>query len=88
MVKDFLAASFWIEPDTTIMTSSNENISRVTGFDVFFDLRLNTLLHKQPRRRWFGRHRAHYDLTVMSHWHTRLQQMTQKVHEYSWSPTW
>ena len=56
------------------MTSSNGNISRVTGlcvgnspvtgefpsqgpvtrsFDVFFDLRQNTRLYKQSRRRWF-----------------------------------
>ena len=36
------------------------------SFDVFFDLRLNKLLSKQS---WAGdlrRHRAHYDVTVMS----------------------
>ena len=51
-----------------MMTSSNGNISRVTGhlcdeftsqrpvtrsFAVFFDLRLNKRLSKQSRRRWF-----------------------------------
>ena len=29
------------------MTSSNENIFRVTDFDVFFDLRLNKQLSEQ-----------------------------------------
>ena len=33
--------------------------------DVFFDLRLNELLSKHHWRRWFWRHRAHYDVTVM-----------------------
>ena len=31
----------------------------------FFDLRLKKRLSKQSRRWWFGRHRAHYDVTVM-----------------------
>ena len=55
-----------------------EGNSRVTGgfpwkrpvtqsFDVFFDLRLNKQLSKPSRRRWFETHRAHYDVTAMSH---------------------
>ena len=39
-----------------IMTSSNENIFRVTlarSYDVSFDVRLNKRLSKQSRRRWF-----------------------------------
>ena len=46
--------------DGVMMTSSNGNIFRVTGprpvtrtFDVFFDLRLNKRLSKQPRGWWF-----------------------------------
>ena len=35
------------------------------SFGVFFDLRLNKRLSKQPRRRWLRRHRAHYDVPVM-----------------------
>ena len=35
------------------------------SFDVFFDLRLNRRLNKQSGRRWFSRHRAHYDVTIM-----------------------
>ena len=43
------------------------------SFDVFFDLRLNIRFSKQSRRRWFRRHRTHYDITViicniLSHW--------------------
>ena len=35
------------------------------SFDVFFDLRLKKRLSKQLRRRWFGSHRAYYDVIVM-----------------------
>ena len=35
-------------------------------FDVSFDLRLSKRFRKQSRRRWSGRHRAHYDATVMT----------------------
>ena len=35
------------------------------SFDVFFDLCLNKRLGKQSWSWWFGRHRAHYDVTVM-----------------------
>ena len=34
------------------------------SFDVWFDLHLNKLLSKQSKRDW-GRHPAHYDVTVM-----------------------
>ena len=63
-----------------MMTSSNGNIFRVTGplwggefrsqrpvtrnFDVFFNLRLNKRLNKDVDD--LRRHRAHYDVTVMS----------------------
>ena len=63
-----------------MMTSSNGNIFRVTGplcgefttqrgpvtrsFDVFFDLRLNKRLSKQPWG-WWLRHRGHYYVNVM-----------------------
>ena len=40
--------------------SSHRPVTR--SFDVFFDLRLNRQLSKQSRRRWLGRHRAHYDV--------------------------
>ena len=33
------------------------------SFDIFFDLRLNKQLSKQPWGWWF--HRAHYDVIVM-----------------------
>ena len=36
------------------------------SFCVFFYLHLNKRLSKQSRRRWFRRHRAHYDVSVMS----------------------
>ena len=35
------------------------------SFDVFFDLRQNKRLSKQSRRRWYERHRAHYDVIVV-----------------------
>ena len=34
------------------------------SFDVFFDQHQNKPLSKQSRRRWFGNHSAHYDVTV------------------------
>ena len=40
-------------PPQTMMTSSNGNMFRVTGFDVFFDLRLNKRLSKQWWGWWF-----------------------------------
>ena len=36
------------------------------SFGVFFDLRLNKRLGKQSWGWWFRRHRAHYDVTVMT----------------------
>ena len=36
------------------------------SFDVSFDLRLNTRLCKQSWGWWLRRHRAHYDVTVMT----------------------
>ena len=36
------------------------------SFDVFFDLRLNKRLSKQPEAGDFRRHRGHYDVNVMS----------------------
>ena len=36
------------------------------SFDVFFDLRLNKLLSKQPWGWWFERHRTQYDVSVIS----------------------
>ena len=35
------------------------------SFDVFFDLRLNKRLSKQPWGWWFETHRGHYDVNVM-----------------------
>ena len=35
------------------------------SFDVFFDLRPNKRLSKQSWGWWFGRHLAHYDVSVM-----------------------
>ena len=35
------------------------------NFDVFFGLRLNKQLSKQPRGWWFETHRGHYDVNVM-----------------------
>ena len=64
-----------------MMTSSNGNIFCATGplcgefpaqrpvtrrFDVFFDLRPKTRLSKQWWGWWLRRHRAHYDVIVMS----------------------
>ena len=71
---------------SSMMTSSNGNIFRVTGhlcgeftgpgefptqrpvtrsFDVFFDLRLNKRLSKQPWACDLRRYRGHYDVSVM-----------------------
>ena len=36
------------------------------SFDVFFDLRLNKRLSKQPWGWWLRRHRGHYDVNVMT----------------------
>ena len=36
------------------------------SFDVFFDLRLNKRLSKQPEAGELRRHRGHYDISVMS----------------------
>ena len=35
------------------------------SFDVFFDLRLNKRLSKQPSGWYLSRHRGHYDVIVM-----------------------
>ena len=40
------------------------------SFDVFFDLRLNKRLSKQPWGWWLKRHRAHYDVIVMACFHS------------------
>ena len=45
-------------------TSSGE-FPVTRGFDVFFHLRLNKWLSKQPRGWFLRRHRGHYDVNVM-----------------------
>ena len=40
--------------------------SHTRSFGVFFDMRLNKRLSKQSRRPWLRRHRAHYDVIVIT----------------------
>ena len=43
------------------------------SINIFFDLRLNKRLNKQPWGWWFGRHRAHYDVTIMTWWRHQME---------------
>ena len=45
------------------------------SFDIFFDRRLNKRLSKESRRRWHKRHRAYYDVTVMSRQLSQIEQV-------------
>ena len=52
------------------------------SFDVYFDLRVNKRLSKQSRSRWFRRHHAHYDATLM--WSLQEKSHVQLLWSISW----